>query len=146
MLKVMIAYANSAGDRWAAWVLGSSLDAALLLAMIGLVWLAIRGKVAPQVGYALFLLVPVKTNRIIHQLREYACDDFAIALSRMSPVECGEAFVQILRHAGRGRRGLEGALGVFGLDSRTACLLRCADCWIRTDPSAPHPAPGCSGH
>ena len=28
--------------------------------MIGLVWFAIRNRVAPQVGYGLFLLVPLK--------------------------------------------------------------------------------------
>jgi beta-lactamase regulating signal transducer with metallopeptidase domain len=60
MMNVMIAYANSAGDRWAAWIVATSLDAALLLALIGLVWLAIRVRVAPQVGYCLFLLVPLK--------------------------------------------------------------------------------------
>src|SRR5262249_47306508 len=37
-----------------------SLDAAVLLAMIGLVWLAVRNRAAPQVGYGLFLLVPLK--------------------------------------------------------------------------------------
>jgi protocatechuate 3,4-dioxygenase beta subunit len=36
MLIVMIAYANSTGDRRAAWVIASSLDTALLLALIGL--------------------------------------------------------------------------------------------------------------
>ena len=60
MMNVMIAYANSAADRWAAWVVAASLDAAVLLALVGLVWLAIRNRVAPQVGYCLFLLVPLK--------------------------------------------------------------------------------------
>ena len=60
MMNLMIAYANSAGDRWAAWIVAASLDAAVLLAVIGLVWLAIRKRVAPQVGYCLFLLVPLK--------------------------------------------------------------------------------------
>jgi beta-lactamase regulating signal transducer with metallopeptidase domain/protocatechuate 3,4-dioxygenase beta subunit len=60
MLHLMIEYANSAADRWAAWILAASLDAAVLLAMAGLVWLAIRNRVAPQVGYCLFLLVPLK--------------------------------------------------------------------------------------
>ncbi len=60
MMNAMIAIANSAGDRWAAWVVVASLDAALLLALIGLAWLAIRNRVAPQVGYCLFLLVPLK--------------------------------------------------------------------------------------
>ena len=63
-------------------------------------------------------------NRIIHQLREYACDDLAVALSHASAVESGEAFVRILRHADGRRRGLNGALGVFGLDSRAACFRR----------------------
>ena len=63
-------------------------------------------------------------NRVIHQLREYACDDLALALGHASGVESGEAFVRILRHASGRRRGLNGALGVFGLDSRAACLRR----------------------
>ena len=63
-------------------------------------------------------------NRLIHQLREYACDDLAVALARTSPVEAGEAFVRIVRGVGQRRRNLNGALGVFGLDSRTACLRR----------------------
>jgi len=60
MMSVTIGYANSAADRWAAWLIVASLDAALLLAVIGLLWFAIRGRVAPQVGYGLFLLVPLK--------------------------------------------------------------------------------------
>lgn len=63
-------------------------------------------------------------NRIIHRLREYACDDLAVSLGEGSSVESGEAFLRILRHADRSRRDLEGALGVFGLDSRASCLLR----------------------
>ena len=63
-------------------------------------------------------------NRMIHQLREYACDDLAMALGHSSAVESVEAFVRILRHADGGRRGLEGALGVFGLDSRASCFRR----------------------
>lgn len=63
-------------------------------------------------------------NRVIHELREYACDDTALALGQASAVESGEAFVRVLRHAAGGRRGLEGELGVFGLDSRTCCLRR----------------------
>jgi beta-lactamase regulating signal transducer with metallopeptidase domain len=63
-------------------------------------------------------------NRVITQLREYACDDVAVGLSDASAVESGEAFVRILRQAGAGARGLQGALGVFGLDSRACCLRR----------------------
>jgi beta-lactamase regulating signal transducer with metallopeptidase domain len=64
------------------------------------------------------------SNRIIHRLREYACDDLAVSLGDVSGVESGEAFLHILRHADHGRRGLDGALGVFGLDSRSSCFLR----------------------
>ena len=60
MLNVVIAYANAAGARWVDWVLAGSLEAVLLLALIGLVWFVIRKRVAPQVGYGLFLLVPLK--------------------------------------------------------------------------------------
>ena len=73
-------------------------------------------------------------NRILHQLREYACDDLAVSLTRASAVECGESFVQVLRYAERSRRGLDGALGIFGLDSRApTCALRVSlTCWIPT--------------
>ena len=60
MLNMMIAFANSEGPRWAAWIGGASLDAAALLALISLAWLVVRNRVAPQVGYCLFLLVPLK--------------------------------------------------------------------------------------
>lgn len=63
-------------------------------------------------------------NRIIHRLREYACDDLAVALSDTSPVEPGEAFLEILRRANNSPQVLEGALGIFGLDSRSACFER----------------------
>ena len=63
-------------------------------------------------------------NRIIDQLREYACDDLAVSLGDASGAESGEAFVRILEHAHRGRRRLEGALGIFGLDARAAFFLR----------------------
>ncbi len=281
MLNVVIAYANAAGARWVDWVLAGSLEAVLLLALIGLVWFVIRKRVAPQVGYGLFLLVPLKllapvavtvpaamaqwtpsavisswcrgalslkrvesqsrvdtrmagalpdqpagpesgfpplsrplpvvadspaltspseirstrpiaptmsslarsvteTPRLsvsaiamiawllgalllfgrfaAAQLRFCPClrhlcpvdestfginvrelcwlagvpqtvpivetDGIALSLSRSTAVESGEAFVRILRHADHGRRGLEGALGVFGLDSRACCLRR----------------------
>ena len=63
-------------------------------------------------------------NGLINQLREYTCDDMAISLSDASGLESGEAFVRILRHADRGRRGLKGALGMFELDARATCLRR----------------------
>ena len=60
MLRVMIDNAIQAGDQWAAWVVGNSLETAVLLVLISLLWRAIRRRVAPQVGYCLFLLIPIK--------------------------------------------------------------------------------------
>ncbi len=57
-------------------------------------------------------------------LIEYACDDLAVSLGRASGVESGEAFLQILRQSDRRLGGLQGALGVFGLDSKAACFQR----------------------
>ena len=80
-------------------------------------------------------------NRMIDRLREYACDDLAASLNQSSAVESGEAFVGILRHVDRGRRRPEGALGLFGFDSRASCLIRVrrlldAERPIRTSPRA----------
>jgi len=63
-------------------------------------------------------------NQMIHRLREYACDDLAVALSDTSAVDTGEAFLLILRQANRNAHHLNGALGVFGLDSRASCFAR----------------------
>ena len=63
-------------------------------------------------------------NHLIHRLREYACDDAALSLCDTSAVDSGEAFLTILRHAADSHRGLDGALGVFGLDSRASLFLR----------------------
>jgi beta-lactamase regulating signal transducer with metallopeptidase domain len=60
MMNALVNHTNSIADRWIDWVLATSLDTAALLALVGLVWLAIRRRAAPQVGYCLFLLVPLK--------------------------------------------------------------------------------------
>ncbi len=60
MRNTFVEFTNSAADRWAAWTIATTVGAALLLALAGLLWLAIRRRVAPQVGYCLFLLVPLK--------------------------------------------------------------------------------------
>ncbi|WP_010585806.1 M56 family metallopeptidase [Schlesneria paludicola] len=63
-------------------------------------------------------------NRMIHRLREYVCDDLAILRSEGSAIDSGEAFLLILRQARLRRHNLNGALGVFGLDSRAVCFAR----------------------
>lgn len=59
-MNVVVDYLNLAGNRWAAWMLAASVDATALFLLVGLVWLAIRRRVAPQVGYWLFLMVVLK--------------------------------------------------------------------------------------
>lgn len=63
-------------------------------------------------------------NRVADRLREYACDDVAMALAETSPVETSEAFLRVVSYAGGSRRTTAGALGAFGLGSRAACLER----------------------
>jgi beta-lactamase regulating signal transducer with metallopeptidase domain len=62
-------------------------------------------------------------NRMSYRLREYVCDDFALSTSKTSAVESSQAFLEVLRYAADNRR-MQGALGIFGFDSRAACLLR----------------------
>ena len=64
----------------------------------------------------------------------------AAAAGHASAVESGEAFGRILRHATRGHRRLEGALGVFGLDAKATCLGRVRRLLDADRPL--HPAPG----
>ncbi len=79
-------------------------------------------------------------NRLVHGLREYACDDQAVALSESSAVESGETFMKVPRFAQPGHRRLEGALGVFGLGARATCLRRCRRMLDRDRPI--HARPG----
>ncbi len=79
MMNVLIAFANSAADRWVTWVVAASLDATLLLAGIGLVWFAIRNRVAPQVGYGRFLRVPLILLAVVSVPQLRAASDAAPA-------------------------------------------------------------------
>ena len=63
-------------------------------------------------------------NRLIQQFSELACDDLAVEQSDGSSIDSGEAFLTVLRHADQRQPQLTGALGMFGLDSRTACFQR----------------------
>ncbi len=60
MIVTIIDHANSAAARWAAWFVAATLDSAVLLVLVGMIWLAIRRRAAPWIGYCLFLLVPLK--------------------------------------------------------------------------------------
>src|SRR5690349_6718832 len=60
MTGFVLDMANFAGSRWAVWITASLLESAALLAIVSLLWLMIRTRVSPQLGYILFLLVPLK--------------------------------------------------------------------------------------
>src|SRR5262249_54800704 len=59
-MTILVEHLNAIGARWALWMFSGMVDAAALLALVGLLWLALRGRVAPPVGYCRFLLVPLK--------------------------------------------------------------------------------------
>ncbi len=67
-------------------------------------------------------------NRAINRLREYACDDAALALCDGSQIESGEAFLRVVRYAAEsrspGKVQLDGAIGVFDSVARASCFQR----------------------
>ena len=67
-------------------------------------------------------------NRMIHRLREYACDDMALVLGNASQVESGEAFLGVMRYAAsiqhRAEMRFDGAIGLFESTSRASCFER----------------------
>ena len=48
------------GGAWAAWITTATIEALIVLLIVATIWFFIRGRVAPQVGVWLFLLVPLK--------------------------------------------------------------------------------------
>ena len=48
------------GGAWATWMATATIEALIVLLIVGTIWFFIRGRVAPQVGVWLFLLVPLK--------------------------------------------------------------------------------------
>ncbi len=60
MFNAIFERCNSFAQVWAWWLGMSILDAAIVLAVVSLLWLAVRRKAPPQLGYLLFLLVPLK--------------------------------------------------------------------------------------
>jgi beta-lactamase regulating signal transducer with metallopeptidase domain len=63
------------------------------------------------------------SKRMIHRLREYACDDFATYYSNVSPIQASEAFMKILRYHSRCQAGHVPALAVLD-DSRNSTYTR----------------------
>lgn len=67
-------------------------------------------------------------NRMINRLREFACDDMALALGRGSRLESGEAFLGVVRYAASVERRAEvkfdAAIGVFESTARASCFQR----------------------
>lgn len=66
MTGFLIEHANTISFRWATWITGALIDTAALVAFNCILWLAIRKRVAPQVGYCLFLLIPLKLLCPVH--------------------------------------------------------------------------------
>jgi beta-lactamase regulating signal transducer with metallopeptidase domain/protocatechuate 3,4-dioxygenase beta subunit len=60
MSNQMVDVINSAGTRWGVWMVAACLDSFVLLSVVGLIWFGIRKRAVPQIGYCLFLLVPLK--------------------------------------------------------------------------------------
>ena len=57
---------NSWAQSWAAFMWGSLIDATIILAVVAVVWLALRRWMSAQLGYCLFLLVLIKLIVPIH--------------------------------------------------------------------------------
>jgi beta-lactamase regulating signal transducer with metallopeptidase domain len=66
--------------------------------------------------------------RMINRLREYACDDMALAFGNGSQTESGEAFLGVMRYAAsiqhRCATNIENAIGVFESTARASCFDR----------------------
>ena len=58
-MEIAKAFEGLSGS-WANWMLVSLVESLVLLGLVGLTWIVIRKRVAPQVGMWLFLLVPIK--------------------------------------------------------------------------------------
>jgi beta-lactamase regulating signal transducer with metallopeptidase domain/protocatechuate 3,4-dioxygenase beta subunit len=65
-------------------------------------------------------------NRIINQLREYACDDLASAYATGSTHDSSEAFMTVVRRAASRPVRMNGAPGVFDEGARASCFRRMA--------------------
>lgn len=60
MFNSIVDHCNALSLVWAGWMGMALLNATIVLALISLLWLSVRRKASPQLGYLLFLLVPLK--------------------------------------------------------------------------------------
>lgn len=60
MAELFIRTANGWAERWCEWAMASLVGTSVVLGIVGVVWLVIRRRATPQLGYCLFLLVPLK--------------------------------------------------------------------------------------
>ena len=60
MFDLWLERLNDLGGAWATWMAIATVEALIVLLIVGTIWFFIRGRVAPQVGVWLFLLVPLK--------------------------------------------------------------------------------------
>lgn len=51
---------NTISESWATWMGSALIETAVVAAVIGLIWLALRKRTSPQLGYLLFLLIPLR--------------------------------------------------------------------------------------
>ena len=60
MFELSLESFNRLSNWWFAWMATATIEALIVLLIVGTIWFFIRGRVAPQVGVWLFLLVPLK--------------------------------------------------------------------------------------
>lgn len=60
MSQSLPAHWNAWAAAWSGWVVSSLIGTLVVLGIVSLVWLIVRRKAPPQLGYFLFLLVPLK--------------------------------------------------------------------------------------
>ena len=60
MLDQFINRLNQLSESWATWMGASLIETAVVMALLGLIWLAIRKRTSPRLGYLLFLLIPIR--------------------------------------------------------------------------------------
>lgn len=60
MLQDFLSQWNAVGDLWLDWMIRCVVSSTLALTGVGLLWVLLRKRATPQLGYLLFLLIPLK--------------------------------------------------------------------------------------